>query len=539
MAPNGRVVAAQKSQMGAVHVDLLDTETGNRVGSWDLGQSSPAHLQFTPDGKTLIAAGDFRFEPPPRTERCVRFFSLIAGRETHRIDFGSDQIYKLAVSPDGMLVAVIYHAYAAAGGERQIGVCELSSGRRRFHIVQPTAGPYGQRYFSALTFAPDSQSLLTIGGEENILVWDMTSGKLRERIGKDVTNSNDLAIAPDGKNIAVGHHSRIQLINRDNGKEILLPVGHQLNVVQVVFAPSGKTVITGNAESIIWWDARTGREIRRLDEGKHFGYYQLADDGRTAHTSVRGGEKVTAWDLETGKELLESWLSKLGKKACVFWTDPGNRGFGSAMASLLDLGSGGRPQGLMSNTNGFTRLRYSVNGQILAAFEQNHVVEVWNIKRGARVCRIGPMGELGPALCENSYVAAYASELSPDGNWIAYGGQPSSYDNENFGYLSVYDALSGQEVYRIDQLADGAGVFAFSPDSHTLAWAGWREPAIHLLELSTGSELRVLVGHTGRVQSLSFSPDGKSLVSGSNDTTALVWDLSGKTAAADAFEKEE
>jgi WD40 repeat protein len=43
---------------------------------------------------------------------------------------------------------------------------------------------------------------------------------------------------------------------------------------------------------------------------------------------------------------------------------------------------------------------------------------------------------------------------------------------------------------------------------------------------STGDELKVLKGHTDWVTSVAFSPDGKQIVSGSNDKLVWVWDAS-------------
>jgi hypothetical protein len=50
---------------------------------------------------------------------------------------------------------------------------------------------------------------------------------------------------------------------------------------------------------------------------------------------------------------------------------------------------------------------------------------------------------------------------------------------------------------------------------------------VHLWEVVTGKERRRFVGHGGGVLALRFAHDGRRIVSGSRDYTALIWDLTG------------
>jgi hypothetical protein len=62
--------------------------------------------------------------------------------------------------------------------------------------------------------------------------------------------------------------------------------------------------------------------------------------------------------------------------------------------------------------------------------------------------------------------------------------------------------------------------------------AGGDGHTIRLWDVATGQELASLVGHLGSVQALAFTADGKALLSGSNDTSVLGWDLASRFATA-------
>jgi WD40 repeat protein len=65
---------------------------------------------------------------------------------------------------------------------------------------------------------------------------------------------------------------------------------------------------------------------------------------------------------------------------------------------------------------------------------------------------------------------------------------------------------------------------SFSPDGKTLA-SGSFDNSIKLWDITTGKEIRTLQGHSNFVDSVSFSPDGKTLASGSYDNTIKLWDI--------------
>jgi WD40 repeat protein len=96
-----------------------------------------------------------------------------------------------------------------------------------------------------------------------------------------------------------------------------------------------------------------------------------------------------------------------------------------------------------------------------------------------------------------------------------------------------YSAEFSQEAKVIKELTGGWGTCSrtVALDHKPLALACWRDTIavgtkyILLLDAITGSQVAVLSGHTSRVRSLTFLPDGTSLVSGSDDKTLKLWDI--------------
>ena len=64
---------------------------------------------------------------------------------------------------------------------------------------------------------------------------------------------------------------------------------------------------------------------------------------------------------------------------------------------------------------------------------------------------------------------------------------------------------------------------SFSPDGKRIV-SGSVDKTLKVWDAETGQEVLTLNGHTQTVTSVSFSPNGRRIVSGSYDNTLKVWD---------------
>ena len=105
-------------------------------------------------------------------------------------------------------------------------------------------------------------------------------------------------------------------------------------------------------------------------------------------------------------------------------------------------------------------------------------------------------------------------QYSPDGTLLAVASGIGVW---------LYDTATLREVTLLTGHTGLVKSIAFSPDGRTLA-SGSSDSTVRLWDGVTGRHKRTLTGHTGSVNSIAFSPDGKTLASGSGDGTVRLWD---------------
>jgi RNA polymerase sigma factor (sigma-70 family) len=174
---------------------------------------------------------------------------------------------------------------------------------------------------------------------------------------------------------------------------------------------------------------------------------------------------------------------------------------------------------LRGHVNRLTSVAYSSDGKSIATASWDGSVRIWNATTGEEVRRLGLDKDARLQTGEPSSNTFDQIAFSPDNAFLVTVKRestlpppppPAPPPPSNKPVVIVWDPRTGEKVRTFP--ADGAS-FAISPDGKLIACGGLQ--VIRLYELATGKRVRELHGGEKQlaIASLTFSPDGKTLIS--------------------------
>ena len=514
-SPDGKVLASGGREKAIRFWDLAtekELRTLEHPGASEFFQFK--YLAYSPDGKKLVSYCAI-LESPNRGECCV--WDLETGKVFRRWENAHEPA---ALSPDGKLLAV-------GAKDSRLLIWDLANGKELQHFDLPRRERViDHEAASCAAFSADGKLVTAADMTNRVHVWEVGTGKelyCSPPFRHEVTS---VAFSPDNKTLAVGAWQRILLWDALTGKDRLPHAGHDTQVNRVAVAPDGKTIATWAGEAVILWDPQTGRERHTLsdhrkllgfspegnlllgakgsiiewqiDQSKPLRTFKVYDRAppddivglsavysRDGKTMVSGSydRTIRLWELKTGEVL---WRARRENKGVRFPADIG----------------------------GHWPLGFAHDGKAVVSIGHDAVVRFWDTAMGKEVrwFRVG----------------ASEAALSPDGRFlVAMGEHVVAPDgkSETSGAAAprLYDLTKDGDPQPTKFYPKDARAATFSPDSRVAALA--IGPDIVLLESASGKELRRLTGHKDHILDLAFSADGRLLVSGSYDATALVWKI--------------
>jgi WD40 repeat protein len=404
----------------------------------------------------------------------------------------------------------------------------------------------GRFTFSALAFSADGKTLYTAGVDDCLIAWDPATGKEIRRLGSGMRSARALAVSQDGGMVAVGlPATAIRVIDASTGKDRLARVGHEMRLNAVRISADGRTAVTASAGQLTFWDLATSRERKRIEQFEPLiGVHSMIVDGHKLLTleweDKRQVQTLGTWEFASGRELRRTECKTTpGMRGDLLAISPDGKtmvlGGWADHAAVVDLTTGKELVRMKRpGKSGVRGAAFTPDQRTLITWsgDRESQVQFWDPTTGRQIREFAfpdlqdyLRGQPAPgAVVGGDGSFYYLGAVSPDGRTMACGSASN--------FLALYDLATGQIIDKKDKLADNASALSFSPDSKVLAWGGGLGDAtVHLLETVTGGERSRLSGHIGGISCLSFSADGRTLVSGSEDTTALVWDVFGTGGA--------
>ena len=533
LSPDGStVVQARSNQMVAV----LDAATGKErftisrpfVGQFVLGWGK--------GGQTLLVGA----------AQEVRAWDVAARRELAQWKLNeANTVAALAGSADGTRVAIYSNDTGA------MTLHDAATGKVLQTFPRPGVVRRGRLISETLSFSPDGKKLLDWSASRTVFVWDVATGKRLPQFNSkdDRPISYAAAWSPDGRFLAVGgNDSTVRLLDANTGK----PVKTLTSVAPVRvlrFSPDGRFLAgLGNSPCPELWDVATSKSLA-VKTGHRGAVLAVAFTAPGRVVTGGADARLMEWDLNTGR-LASSFGSRFGAI----------RSLAAAGAAIAYCQGGDlkvwKPGATASGPLGWQPLigmesAVSADGRVYACSEETGKVQCYETASGKKLGSIPVNENFDPALF-----------LSSDGRYLALRGE-----TDDGTFLRVVRTSDGRAARTLPTRQEYIAAVAFAPNGRTVA-AVEANSRLRVWEMATGADYLVPIktsrptavtfspnsrtlfigcstgqvfgydlisgelsgphaGHRAMIDVLAVSPDGATLVTGSTDTTALVW-----TAAA-------
>ena len=431
---------------------LWNAETRAEIARGGDRKSRIDAIAFSPDGGMLAVAGD--------NGQITLWNAASAQPSDVTVDSHGAAATAVCYSSDGALLAT-------ADRRGSVRVWKTSNG-------QPAAELDGHSdEICAIRFAPDTQSIITVGLDRVVNVWRSKLPATPRLATIEAAGARlwSLAAAPDGKRIyASGRKGLLQAWNLGSGAIEAKFDGFPGTLDAICLSPDGSLVAgCGWKEKVVHiWDTSSGIERAKIELDARVRCVRFAPNAPLLVAGCEDGAfRIWSYDGKPDEKPVAHSAGPLPVSDVCFSPD----------GSLMATASGDWQK------------------------QEPGTVGVWRFGTWSKVREMR----------EHS-LAVRSVAFSPDGSRLASAGE----DN----LLVISDASSGAVQAR---LQNGAPIrpIAFSPDGNSVA-AALRDGTIYVWDLARGEVVRRLVAEDD-VFAIGFSSDGSALFSVSGEERIEIW----------------